>query len=183
MIPAGAPLVRIHRAVHHPIFFGPGAGVPPTFRFDSASGAFGVLYAGLSFAGALAETLLRNPGRRMVAHEQIASRASSQIRSPRDLRLVQLHGAGLQRVGCDNAISTGPYDPCGLWADALWSHPVAPDGLAFRSRHDPGELCLAIFERGDLDLAVIATTSLLDQLPDVSILLGRYGKSVAMPPR
>jgi hypothetical protein len=25
----------------------------------------------------------------------------------RDLRLAQLHGAGLQQLGCDNAISTG----------------------------------------------------------------------------
>jgi hypothetical protein len=180
IIPAGGSLIRIHRLAHHPIFFGPGSGVPPTFRFDSPSGAFGVLYVALSLAGALAETLLRNPARRMVAHGQIASRASTEIRSGRDLKLVQLHGAGLQRIGCDNAISTGPYDPCGPRADALWSHPAAPDGLAFRSRHDPGEICIALFERSDLNLAATATTPLTDQLPEVSMLLNRYGKSVSM---
>ena len=35
------------------MFFGPGTGVPPTYRFDSASGAFGVLYIGLTLAGAV----------------------------------------------------------------------------------------------------------------------------------
>jgi hypothetical protein len=180
VIPAGAPLVRIHRLAHPPIFFGPGPGVPQTFRFDSAGGAFGVLYIASSLAGALAETLLRNPARRMVAHGQIASRASTEIRPGRELNIVQLHGSGLQRVGCDNAISTGPYDPCGPWADALWSHPAAPDGLAFRSRHDPGEICIALFERSDLNLSATATTPLTDQLSEVSMLLNRYGKSVSM---
>ena len=65
LVPAGTPLFRIHRRDRNPIFFGPGQGVAPTYRFDSLTGAFGVLYVGLSLAAAVAETLLRNPGRRM----------------------------------------------------------------------------------------------------------------------
>jgi len=178
IIPAGTPLIRVHRLTHHPIFFGPGAGIPPTYRFDSLRGEFCVLYVGLSLTAALAETLLRNPTRRMIAYGALAARASSELRSGRDLRLVRMHGTGLQRVGCDNAISTGPYEPCGAWADALWHHPDKPDGIAYQSRHDPSEICLALFQRLDLALQVASSVRLTDQLPAVSDLFGRYGKSI-----
>jgi hypothetical protein len=49
------------------VFFGPGSGNPPTYRFDSASSRFGVSYVGSSRVGAMAETLLRNQQRLMVA--------------------------------------------------------------------------------------------------------------------
>ena len=158
------------------------AGLPPVYRFDSARGAFGVLYAGLSLAAALVETLARNPARRIVGYDDIASRASSVLRSGRDLRLVRLHGTGLKQIGCDNAISTGPYEPCGVWADTLWAHRSAPDGLAYQSRHDSGAICVALFERHDLSLTAEPPIALLDRLPLVADLLGRYGKSVSGMP-
>jgi hypothetical protein len=183
VVPAGTPLNRVHRRTHGPIFFGPGAGNPATFRFDSPSGTFGVLYVSLNLAGALVETLLRNPARKMVAYPAIAARAFSIVRSSRDLRLVRLHGTGLQQVGCDNSISTGPYEPCGAWADAMWAHRSAPDGIAYQSRHDSGEICLALFERPDLGLTAGPTTPLLDRLPTIANLLSTYGKSVTDLPR
>ena len=101
----------------------------------------------------------------------------------RVLRFARLHGTGLQQIGCDNAISTGPYEPCGAWADALWAHPSAPDGIAFQSRHDSSEICLALFERPDLGLTAGSPTALIDQLPTISNLLGAYGKSITGLPR
>lgn len=181
-IPAGTRLVRVHRRDRDPIFFGPGPGVPPTYRFDSPTGRFGVLYVGLGLAVALAETLLRNPARRMVAFADLAARASCDLTSARDLRLASLHDAGLQAVGCDNAISTGPYDPCGAWADALWSHPDQPDGIAYRSRHDPAQLCLALFQRPDLHLQAADPVPLIRQLPNVAAILAAYGKSITDVP-
>lgn len=181
-VAAGTPLFRIHRRDRDPIFFGPGPGEPPTYRFDSPAGTFGVLYAGLSFAAAVAETLLRNPGRRMVSRRELAGRASCEITAARDLRVVRLHGTGLQTVGCDNAISTGPYDPCGAWAEALWTHPDRPDGLAYQSRHDPGEICVALFERDDLRLGASDPVALSEQLHRVAAVLSAYGKSVVDDP-
>jgi hypothetical protein len=177
-LPAGTPLFRIHRAVHGPIFFGPGSGEPPTYRFDSASGAFGVLYVALDFAGALVETLLRNPRRKMVGESEIEARSVSVLRCRRDLAVVRLYGAGLQRLGLDNSISTGPYEPCGAWADALFAHPEAPHGVAFRSRHDPDQICLALFERPGLILDADPPVRLADRLAEVAKALGRYGKSL-----
>ncbi|WP_244564658.1 RES family NAD+ phosphorylase [Rhizobium sullae] len=161
-----------------PIFFGPGKGIAPTNRFDSVSGRFGVLYVGMTRSGALAETILRNPQRLMVAATEITDRAATELSSQRELRIVRMHGTGLQALGTDNAISTGPYEPRGLWADALWDHPDSPDGIAYQSRHDPGEICIALFERADLAIAISGTKLLTAMLKDVADLLDGYGKSI-----
>ena len=61
VIPGGTSLFRVHRESHGPIFFGPpmnpltGTRPPPTNRFDSRAGAFGVLYAGAQFEGAFVD--------------------------------------------------------------------------------------------------------------------------------
>lgn len=179
IVPTGQPLHRVHRTHLDPVFFGPGKGAPPTFRFDSASGGFGVLYVGLSLKAALAETILRNPQRLMVSMTEITTRSASRLVCSRDLRIVRMHGNGLQRLGTDNAISTGPYEPCGLWADALWDHPDRPDGSAYQSRHDSGEICIALFERPDLALTQENTGPLLSMAGTIASLLDGYGKSVA----
>lgn len=51
----------MRRTQHGLVFFGPGADVPLTYRFDSGFGRFGVLRVGASLNDALAETILRNP--------------------------------------------------------------------------------------------------------------------------
>jgi hypothetical protein len=182
LFPSGTVLHRVHRSVHDPVFFGPPRGSSPTFRFDNLGGTFGVLYVGFGRAGALVETLLRNPARRMVDYADIAARALTLIHSERDLKLVKLHGTGLQQLGCDNAISTGPYGPCGAWADALWAHQSKPDGIAYQSRHDPGEICVALFGRPDLRLVTDETTDLPDMLPMLANILSSYGKSISLTP-
>lgn len=179
VLPIGTVFHRIHQSSREPVFFGPGVGVPPTYRFDSASGRFGVLYVGLGRAGALAETLLRNPQRLMVGTAEITVRAATELTCRRAVRVVKLYGAGLQIVGTDNAISTGPYEPCGLWSDALWDHPDKPDGIAYQSRHDSTELCVALFERRDMKFEIRAKTPLMDILNEVARLLDGYGKSLS----
>jgi hypothetical protein len=96
--------------------------------------------------------------------------------------LVRLHGAGLQQLGLDDAISTGPYAPCGAWSDGLCAHPEKPDGLIFRSRHDPDRLCVAVFERSDLEFDADPPEPLAGRLGEVASILAAYGKSVATDP-
>jgi hypothetical protein len=45
------------------------------------------------------------------------------------------------------------------WALALHQHPERPDGIRFRSRHDPSRLCAALFDRiaGDLTATVVGS--------------------------
>lgn len=177
IIPAGQILHCVHRSSFAPVFFGPGPGAPAANRFDSASGRFGVLYLGMNRSGALAETVLRNPQRLMVAAIDITSRAATELVCRRDLRVVRMYGTGLQTLGTDNAISTGPYEPCGLWTDALWDHSDGIDGIAYQSRHDSGEICIALFERADMAFMIKATTPLPAMLKEIAALLDRYGKS------
>lgn len=179
LLPAGTVLHRIHRAARGPVFFGPGPGHPPTYRFDSASSRFGVLYVGLSRAGAVAETLLRNPQRLMVGVSEITDRAATELACRAELRVVKLYGSGLQAVGTDNAISTGPYEPCGLWADALWDHPDHPDGIAYQSRHDSSEICLALFDRLGPAFDIRSTRPLTALSHEIAALLDGYGKSLS----
>jgi len=162
------------------VFFSPESGKPATGRFDSPSGAFGVLYLAQSLEGAFAETVLRNPQRRLVNLAEIIGRASSVLGLSRAVRLADMRGPGLQALGTDNAISTGPYGPCGVWADALHAHSDKADGIAYSSRHDPEQLCIALFSRPDITFDILSgPTPLADLLVDVANLLRRYRKGVA----
>ena len=179
-LPHPTSVVRIHRTDHDPVFFSPGAGKPPIGRFDSSSGAFGVLYLAQALEGAFAETILRNPQRRLVDLSDIGSRAVSVLGFSRAVRLVKLFGDGLQAVGTDNAVSTGPYSASWAWADALFAHPDAPDGIAYVSRHDSDQLCIALFDRPDIEIGLLSgPTALSDILTDVASILRRYGKGIA----
>lgn len=177
-VSADTTLYRVHRSALGAVFYGPGRGNPPTYRFDSLSSAFGVMYAGLSLSSALVETLLRNPNQRLVDYSQIAARSVTQLTCPTDLRFVQMYGAGLSQLGTDNSISTGPYEVCGHWADELWRHPDTPDGIAYRSRHDPAQLCLALFERPGRIIKVGQTLALTSRMSIVSRILCGHGKQI-----
>jgi hypothetical protein len=60
------------------------------------------------------------------------------------------------------------------WALALHQHPERPDGIRFRSRHDPSRLCAALFDRiaGDLTATVVGSlaeprhATTLGEIPD-----------------
>lgn len=178
VLAAGEPLCRVHGSHRDPIFFGPGAGNPPAYRFDSLSGRFGVLYVAPGPEAAMIETLLRQPQRLTVDYSEIRDRSLSTLRAGRDLRLVSATGSDLSRPGMTAALSTGPYDPCGAWSDALFDHPAVPDGILFCSRHNPDELCIALFERTDLVFVISSTTPLPAMLTEVGALLDRHGKSL-----
>ena len=163
-IAAKSDLYRVHNKNHGPVFFGPGAGKAPVHRFDPASGTFGVLYAAPYPEAAMIETLLRNPQRLTVDYKAIDGRALSVLKAGRDIRLVQAYGDGLSKLGTTAALSTGRYEACALWSDALHRHPDAPDGIVFASRHNPDELCVALFEKADYDLEVCETVLLTSML-------------------
>lgn len=147
-IPEATPLWRIHDDRRDPIWFGPAPGVAPRSRFDAPAGEFRVCYVGLSPEAGFAETFLRNPGRRMVDRTLLGSRALTVLKNRRALSVVRLYGPGLARPGATAEVSHGPtYDVARAWSLAIWSHPSAPDGILYKSRHDDDELCLALFDR------------------------------------
>lgn len=142
-IPSGARLLRIHRSKLGPLFFG-STGVN---RFDDPAKSYGVCYLSTTLEGAFAETCLRSVGARFVALTFLEARSFSEIEATTPLRLVSLHGPGLAQIGATSAVTSGPHVVAQQWSRAIHNHPTAPDGIAYRSNHDNGEICVALFDR------------------------------------
>lgn len=142
---AAMPLYRVHPANRDPIYYGPRK--PPTQRFDDPDSRFGTLYVGANLEIAFVETLLRNPQLRMVAMSEVASRRWSILQAASAMRLVDFAGPGLNALGTDNGVNTGPYTISRAWAAALHAHPAKPDGILYVSRHNPAHRCIAMFGR------------------------------------
>jgi hypothetical protein len=134
---------RIHRVNRTGLCFGKNI----SKRFDDPLGLFGVLYAALQPEAAFAEVFLRRLSLMFLRELDLQERALSQI-ACHTLQCVDLSGSGLRRISCDNRITTEmPYQTAGRWSRAFFEHPQQPDGIIYRSRHNPRFLCLALFER------------------------------------
>ncbi len=176
-----APVVlfRIHLAEYQPLFFSPPSGNRPRGRFDSLSGRFRALYAATTLAGAVVETLLRNPTEPLVTLSRLAPRALAIVRIGRPLKLVDLTGPGLSQLGLDARLLSGPYDLCGAWADSFHGHPSLADGILYPSRFDPSARCVALFDRVLPALPRPAeSTPLLAMAEEIAAVLDRYGKAL-----
>jgi hypothetical protein len=99
---------------------------------------------------------------RRVTVARLASRLLSEAQHTRQLRLIDLAAPGLAYIGADGRLATGAYDLSQRWALALHEHPDKPDGLLYRSRHDPERLCAAIFDRAATSLTATSLGSLAD---------------------
>jgi hypothetical protein len=150
--------VRSHALRHGPLFFGK-TGVN---RFDAPTQQYGVLYVADDLHGAFIETFGRQLGEKRITTVQIAARTFTQVASNRPLRLADLTGPGLSRIGADSRLASGSYDLSQRWALAFFEHPDQPDGLLYRSRHDPSRLCAAIFDRAAHALTATPLGSLAD---------------------
>ena len=81
-------------------------------------------------------------------------RGLATITPKRALRLVDLRGEGLARMGADADLTSGPHELARRWARAIYDHPRKPDGIVYRARHDSKRTCAAIFDRVEPDLDV-----------------------------
>ena len=69
------------------------------------------------------------------------------IETTEPLRLVDLTGPGLPRLGADARLADGDHQVSQAWSAAFHGHPDRPDGILYRARHDPSRFAVAIFER------------------------------------
>ena len=56
-------------------------------------------------------------------------------------------GPGLAKIGATSAVATGPYDVARIWSRAIHDHTAVPDGIAYRTKHEDDEICIALFDR------------------------------------
>ncbi len=107
-----------------------------------------MLYVADDEAGAFVETFGHQTGTRYVAAADLASRGLARIHASRPLQLVDLTGPELTRLGADARLGSGEdYGLSQRWSRALWSQPDRPDGIYYRSRHDPSRCSLALYDR------------------------------------
>jgi RES domain-containing protein len=155
---AHGPWIRSHPRRYQPLHFG-NTGFN---RFDAPGGQYRILYVAADVHGAFIETFGRQLGERRLEAAHVASRALSQVTHGHPLQLVDLTGPGLSQIGADTRLTAANYDLSQRWALALHEHPDQPDGLLYRSRHDPSRLCAAIFDRAASALTATPLGSLAD---------------------
>ena len=139
------PVYRCHSIDHGYLFFGKSA----SYRFDDPLKEFGVLYLGKTRKGAFAETCLRNIGATLLSTRFLAKRAMIEV-GMKPVRLLQAYGSGLAKIGQTALISAstqGGYPQTQRLSREAYEHPDQVDGIAYMSRHDNTQLCIAVFDR------------------------------------
>jgi hypothetical protein len=156
----GARLHRFYKLAYAPIFYDPDKGG----RLNAPDASYGVLYAAKAANGAFAETFLRSPGRRLLDPTEVAERGRVVLRARRVLKLIDFTGRGLPILGATAEVIHGgkPYDNAQGWSKALRAHPSKPDGIAYTARHDPSEVCYALFEAADPPVEEVSRDTDLD---------------------
>jgi len=107
------------------------------------------MYAAAALEGAFAETILHGrPAGQIVSRAYVEQRAWTAIKVLRPLKLMKLHGEGLFWHGVDARVSAADtYDESRRVALVGFREAPDLDGVTYRSRHDNGELCHALFDR------------------------------------
>jgi len=136
------PLVRIHRSTYRATEFNPGFGPGGRFspiRHDAVT--IPTLYGSSSFDGAISETLFHDlplTGEKRLAESALRAIVASTIAPRRPLRLVQLRGFGLQKLGFTRAelidSNADRYPMTGELASRLYAESDC-DGLIWMARH------------------------------------------------
>jgi len=178
LVTVGGKLYRVHRRQHNPLFFGKTG----DNRFDDALQKYGVLYASMTEEGAFIETFGEPLEVGFVTEAQLGARKLSQIEIVKPLKLVDLDGRELRRMGADARLFSGQHDVAQLWSRAAYDHPAAPDGLRYPARHDPSQQAVALFERARPRLRARVAAEALGAKSNaarLARLLERYGLGLA----
>ena len=136
---------RSHQIELGPVYYGKNA----RYRFDDPAQKYGVLYVAEDPFGAFVETfgqlISRVTQPRPITSEQLAARALSELLPDRKLKLADLTGSGLSRIGADSRLFAGDYTESQAWSQAIHHHPAHIDGIFYPTRHDPKRKAAAIF--------------------------------------
>jgi hypothetical protein len=140
---------------------------------------FGVLYLGESVAVCFLEAVLRDRrngtiGTFPISEAEIDDRRCAQIEIANPLRMVELRGNALVRMGVPTDVPLGSsHDLSRPWSLAFHEHPDAPDGIVYPSRLN-GQTNLAIYDRAIPKLRLRETPVPLKETPEFPGLLDEF---------
>jgi hypothetical protein len=85
---------------------------------------------------------------RFVPRSVLELRGLSKILIKGALRLIDMASSGgLTRLGAEGGLTnSAAYENSQRWSEALRGHPIKPDGIYYRSRHDPARIACALFD-------------------------------------
>lgn len=149
MLEIASPWFRCSRSGRGVVHFGRAA----RGRFDDPRREYGVLYLGMSPHCAFIEAIGNVP---IVSTTELNTRILSSVVSSRSARVVDLTGQRLTGLGLDARIFAGERSVARAWSRAFFEHPDRPDGLLYRSRRDPSQMALVLYERDGWALDVTA---------------------------
>jgi len=173
--PSGRAIVRCHDSTFGATEFNPGLGQGRFHPFkDSEGDVVPTLYGASTLEGALSESVFHNvPIRgsgRAIRHSALLPLLVSGLAPDRDLRLAQLHGFGLGRLGVQRAelidSEARHYPRTAAWAAAIQAWRGEVDGMVWVSRLHDTTFALILF--GDR----VARGNLRVVQPPVSIFQG-----------
>lgn len=174
-VESGRPIIRIHQTAHGAIWFGPEPGNTPVYRFDAPAGEFRTLYGAEELTGAFVETVLRR-ARRIIAKSFVEQRKWTVLAPHRDLLLAKVFDDGLLYHGVTADICAGDdYSASQRFAADLHSAFPAVDGIAYRARHNNGQICYALFDRCRSLITEAEGTEFKDHWAAVDDLMRRHG--------
>jgi hypothetical protein len=151
--PAGKRIVRCHDASIGATEFNTTTASRRFRPVSSTHGTVPTIYGADESAGALSETVfhdvpIHGPARR-IQRKSVIHTVLSAIVTTRELRLVELHGAGLGRLNVTHGelieTSASQYPRTALWGQALYDHTGGYDGLVWRSRQFNDSLALMLW--------------------------------------
>lgn len=178
ILETGSIMTRIRHRDNGSIGFGPKPGLPPAYRFDAPAAEYRTMYAAVAIEGAFAETILHGKTEeQIVSRAYVEQRAWTEFATVRPLKLMKLYDDGLFWHGTDASLSAVPnYTRSRQIALAAFRERPDLDGLAYRSRHDNGELCFALFDRVTSAHFDPGRSRLFHEHPHISAsLMAKYG--------
>jgi hypothetical protein len=157
-------------------------GVNGAYRFDDPDKIFGTCYCGQQLDTAIAETILHDElperGRFKIHQDEFTKRYLVQFSAGAGggvLKLADLTGAHLKKLGGDNALSADhPYDTTQRWAAAVHAHPAHVDGFIFVSRQLNTKKAFVLFDRARPKFATVTYTP-LHKVPGLAQAKSRLG--------
>jgi hypothetical protein len=190
ILETSSTIIRIHHKDNGAVWFGPKPGLPPAYRFDAPASEYRTMYAAVAIEGAFAETILHGKTEeQIISRAYVEQRAWTEFTTVRPLKLMKLYDDGLFWHATDAGITALPnYTRSRQIGLAIFREGPDLDGIAYRSRHDNGEICVALFDRVTSAAFGPGRTRLFHEQPHIcDSLMAKYGAvydtSPPIPPR